>query len=91
MLEDVKAALSVTTNYFDAEITANIEAAKIDLTMGDVDIVDVTNPVTANAIKTYCGMMHQLNHGSIEKYEALRASYEMQKKNMGMKTGFTEW
>jgi hypothetical protein len=91
MLDDVKAALGITSSVFDAEITANIAAAKIDLTIGDVDIVNENDAVTAVAIKTYCKMMHELNHGSIERYGVLKDAYAAQKAQLGMKTGYTEW
>jgi hypothetical protein len=91
MLEDVKSALGITTTFFDAEITANIQSALIDLTIGDIDTVNTKDPLIVTAVKTYCGMMHNLNHGSLDKYDALKEAYEIQKKQLGMKTGYTEW
>lgn len=91
MLEDVKAALGITSNAFDAEITANIAAAKIDLMIGDIDKVDEKDAIIGVAIKTYCKMLHELNHGSIDRYEVLKDAYAAQKAQLGMKTGYTEW
>jgi len=54
-LEIVKRRLRLTSTAFDeAEITPLISAAKQDLKMSGVEIVEETDPVTLQAICLYC-------------------------------------
>ena len=94
MLEAVKLALRITTTAFDNELNQLIAAAKTDL-----GIAGVTVPVTTDsnldqiiqrAIITYC----KLNFGEldrVEMYDRLKSSYDEQKAQLSMATGFTTW
>lgn len=91
MLEKVKLALRITTNAYDSELTDLIEAAKIDLGIAGV-IVPITtdsniDAIIQRAIVTYC----KLNFGEPDEYERLKASYDEQKAQLSMATGYTEW
>ena len=91
MLEKVKLALRITTNAFDTELTDLIEAAKIDLGIAGV-VVPITTEVALDliiqrAIITYC----KLNFGEPDEYDRLKASYDEQKAQLSMATGYTEW
>ena len=93
MLTKVKLALRITTDAFDSEIEDLIEAAKIDLGIAGV-IVPVTtfeaaDIIISKAIITYC----KLNFGSIDRheYDRLKASYDEQKAQLSMATGYTTW
>lgn len=91
MLEKVKLALRITTNAFDSELSDLIEAAKIDLGIAGVTIPVLTDvPIDAiitKAIITYC----RLNFGEPDQYDRLKRSYDEQKAQLSMATGYTTW
>jgi len=91
MLEKVKLALRITTNAFDSELNDLIDAAKIDLGIAGVDIPVTTDQsvdvIVSKAIITYC----KLNFGEPDQYDRLKASYDEQKAQLSMATGYTIW
>ncbi len=91
MLEKVKLALRITTNAFDSELNDLIDAAKIDLGIAGVDIPVTTDQsvdvIVSKAIITYC----KLNFGEPDQYDRLKASYDEQKAQLSMATGYTTW
>lgn len=95
MLDKVKLALLITSNDFDSELTDLIGAAFIDLNIGDVDpdktVSTTTDPAIIRAVCCYCGYQFELLHGSIERSNAFKRSYDEQKAQMGMATGYTVW
>jgi len=95
MLDKVKLALLITSNTFDSELTDLIGAAFIDLNIGDVDpdktVSTTTDPAIIRAVCCYCGYQFELLHGSIERSNAFKKSYDEQKAQMGMATGYTVW
>lgn len=91
MLEKVKLALRITTTAFDSELNDLIDAAKIDLGIAGV-VVPVTTDTTLDAIitraiVTYC----KLHFGEPDEYDRLKASYDEQKAQLSMATGYTTW
>lgn len=91
MLEKVKLALRITTNAFDSELNDLIDAAKIDLGIAGVDVPVTTDQaadvIVNKAIITYC----KLNFGEPDQYDRLKASYDEQKAQLSMATGYTTW
>ena len=93
LLTDAKLALRVSTNAFDSEITDLIDAASIDLSVAGVVPGTVTasttsvDPLVKKAVITYVKM----NFGEPDQYERLKASYDEQKAQMSMATGYTTW
>lgn len=92
LLDDVKISLRVTTNAYDSEIKDLIDSAKKDLQIaGIMESVTVStadmNKAVVTAIKTYCKM----NFGNPQNYENLKKSYDEQKAQMSMSTGYTDW
>ena len=57
------------------------------LFLGNVDYIDQTDPLIIRAVCTYCRM----NLGNPENYDRLKASYDEQKAQLGMATGYTNW
>jgi len=86
-LAAVKMALRVSVDSYDDEILHLINAAKLDMGLAGVDNDDVTDALVLRAIVTYC----RLNFGQPDDYDRLKASYDEQKAQMGMATGYTEW
>jgi len=89
MLHKVKLALRVSYSNFDQELTDLIDSAMADLNLagirGDKAVED--NPLVRKAIVTYCKM----HFGEPEDYDRLKASYDEQKAQLWMGTGFTVW
>ncbi|MBQ1569540.1 MAG: DNA-packaging protein [Clostridiales bacterium] len=91
MLTKVKLALRITTNAFDSELEDLILAAKKDLGIAGV-IVPATSDTSLDvmiqrAIVTYC----KVNFGEPDEYDRLKASYDEQKAQLSMATGYTTW
>lgn len=89
MLDLVKMALRVSTDAFDEELKMLIQAAFLDLTTAGVDLftaADSTDLVKM-AVCTYC----KANFGDPDDADRLRKSYDMQKAQLSMKTGYTNW
>ena len=90
ILSKVKVALRIVTDDFDAEITDLINACLLDLGIAGVTENDTTNALIIRAIITYC----RANFGDangVEQYDRLKASYDEQKAQMQMATGYTDW
>ena len=87
LLDDVKVTLRVTSTTFDSEITSLINAAKLDLGIAGVELPRTLDDLCELAIKTYCKM----NFGNPENYDQLKASYDEQKAQLSMATGYTNW
>ena len=87
MLDAVKLALRVKTSAFDEQLTQLINAANKDLSIAGVPDADDSDPLIQTAIITYC----RLNFGAPDDYERLKRSYDEQKMQLGMSTGYTEW
>lgn len=86
MLEKVKLALRIKTTAFDEEIQDLIAAALADLGIAGV-IAAEDDPLITRAVITYC----KLNFGEPDNPERLQASYNEQKAQMQMATGYTNW
>lgn len=88
-IKNIKLSLRVTTDAFDDEIAWLAEAALQDLGIAGVDGPEVieTNMLVLRAITTYC----KLHFGEPDQYDRLKASYDEQKAQMSMATGYTTW
>lgn len=87
ILNSVKLSLRVTTAAFDDELTDLIEAAMLDLGVAGVDGANavITDALVKRAIITYC----RCHFGQPDDYDRLKASYDEQKAQMSMATGYT--
>lgn len=88
MLEQVKAALRITTEAFDADLNQLIDAAMGDLGIAGVYTV-ADDPLIVRAVCTYCAM----NRISIDSSQRdwLKRSYDEQKAQLQTATGYTDW
>ena len=87
MLELVKLALRITTDAFDTELNLLIAAAQTDLGIAGVTLPAELDSICQRAIVTYCKM----NFGEPDEYDRLKASYDEQKAQLSMATGYTVW
>lgn len=94
LLTKIKLALRIKTDAFDDELTdlanqciADMGFAGIDTSIIGADYL--SNPAVVMAVITFC----KFNFGKLDsnEYDRLKASYDEQKRQMSMSTGFTEW
>ena len=90
ILEKVKVALRIVTDDFDQEIIDLINACLLDLGIAGVIQSDTSNALLIRAIITYC-KVHFGDANGVEQYDRLKASYDEQKAQMQMATGYTAW
>lgn len=86
-LTAVKLALRITTTAYDSELNTLIDAALLDMGIAGVTNDDDTDALVLRAIITYC----RLHFGQPDDYDRLKASYDEQKAQLGMATGYTTW
>lgn len=95
MLEKIKAALQLTATTFDSELTDLLAAGLIDLNIagvvGDSISVTTTNAIAQRALISYVVYHFELLHGSPERAEKMKLSYDEQKSQLSMATGYTDW
>lgn len=87
LIDKVKMALRITTDAFDDELNDLIQAAIIDLDIAGVDSQEGITPIISRAIITYC----KCHFGQPDDYDRLKSSYDEQKAQLSMATGYTTW
>jgi hypothetical protein len=87
LLAKVKTALRIVTEDFDDELTDLISAALLDMNLAGVSETELTDPLIIRAVITYC----KVNFGEPDQYDRLKKSYDEQKAQLGMATGYTTW
>lgn len=87
LLDAAKLAMRITVDTYDDEIAGLIQSAKLDLGLAGVDYVSESDQLIRTAIITYC----RLHFGSPADYERLKASYDEQKAQLRMATGYTNF
>lgn len=90
ILAKVKLALRITTNDFDTEIADLISACLLDLGIAGVSETGTTDPLIIRAVCTYC-KYHFGDANGVEQMDRLKASYDEQKAQLSMATGYTDW
>lgn len=89
MLDKAKIALAVNTNAYDSEISSLIDAAKLDLGIAGVSLPVSLDALCERAIITYCKF--QFSALTDGEYAHTKASYDEQKAQLSMATGYTDW
>lgn len=93
ILNKVKLALRIVTDAFDSEIQDLIKACLLDLKIAGVNeytIDSVTDALIIRAVCTYC-KYHFGDANGVEESDRLKASYDEQKAQLQMATGYTNW
>ena len=86
LIDNCKTALRIVTTAYDAEITSYIDAAKKDLGIAGVETTTL-DALTEKAVLTYVRM----SFGAPSNYDQLKASYDEQKAQLMIATGYTDW
>lgn len=87
LIDDVKTALRITTDAYDDELTMYIKAAKLDLGIAGITLPDTLDDICNVAIITYV----KTKFGEPDDLDRLKASYDEQKAQLSMATGYTVW
>lgn len=85
-LNRVKLALRISEDEFDSEITDLMSACLQDLGIAGVEPV-LTDPIVRLAVTTYVKM----HFGEPDEYDRLKKSYDEQKAQLSMSSGYTSW
>lgn len=95
MLARIKLALMLSTNDFDTELVGLIKAAVADLGIAGVEgltvSTDSTDEIVIRAVITYVCYQFELVYGDQNRAKNLKASYDEQKAQLSMSTGYTVW
>lgn len=86
-LSSVKEAIRLMTDAFDNQLIGLMAAALADLGIAGVngEAVVISDPLVLQAVITYV----QLHFGEPTDYDRLKASYDEQKAQLSMATGYT--
>lgn len=89
ILEKTKLNLRIADDNtaFDEEIQDIIDAALCDLGIAGVSNTDDSDALVLRAVLTYVKM----HFGECDDYERLKQSYDEQKSQMSMSSGYTNW
>lgn len=87
MLDDVKTALRLTTTVYNNELNDLIAAGLADLGIAGVTEASTDDTLVKKAVITYC----KVHFGSPSDFDRLKASYDEQKAQLQMATGYTDW
>lgn len=87
LIDDVKVALRITSQNFDSELTMLIDSAKTDLGIAGVVLPETLDAICNVAIITYC----KIHFGNPDNADKLKASYDEQKAQLSMASGYTNW
>lgn len=83
MLDKVKLALRLTTDAFDSELNDLVSVALADLRIAGVDAA-IEDPLVSRAVITFC----RVHFGTPDDYDRVKASYDEQKAQLQMATGY---
>lgn len=88
-MDRIKTALRTTTTdeALEQEITDLVNAFILDAGIAGVSNQDLDDPLVWMAAITFV----RLKFGSPDEYDRLKRSYDEQKAQMSMATGYTEW
>lgn len=85
--QSAKLALRITTDAFDDQVSDLLEAALLDLGVAGVVVPDTIDAIVKQAAITYV----RLHFGHPDDYDRLKASYDEQKAQLSMCSGYTDW
>jgi hypothetical protein len=89
IVKRVKDALRIVDDEFNEEVEGLIDAGLADLGIAGVngEHAMISDPLVYHAVVTYCKM----HFGEPDKYEQYKKSYDEQKAQLQMASGYTVW
>ena len=86
-IAQAKKARRISTDAFDDEVERLLNAGLQDLGVAGVTVPEELDDLVSQAAITY----FMANFGEPEDYDRLKASYDEQKAQMSMRSGYTDW
>lgn len=80
LIDDIRLYIRMKNTVYNGEITDLIAAAEADLSVGGVEVVEETDPLTKQAIKLYC----KANFGYDENADKFERAYQSLKISMAL-------
>lgn len=87
LINKAKLARRITTTAFDTQVEDLLNAAFLDLGIAGVVLPAELDAICEQAALTY----FMANFGEPENYERLKKSYDEQKAQLSMASGYTDW
>lgn len=87
LVEQAMTAARISTYAFDEQIKLLLNAAMLDLGVAGVEVPEKYDALVSQAAITYFLM----NFGQPDEYDRLKKSYDEQKAQLSMATGYTDW
>lgn len=87
LIAQAKKARRISTDAFDDEVERLLNAGLQDLGVAGVTVPEELDNLVSQAAITY----FMANFGEPEDYDRLKASYDEQKAQMSMRSGYTDW
>lgn len=87
LIAQAKKARRISTDTFDDEVERLLNAGLQDLGVAGVTVPEKLDDLVSQAAITY----FMANFGEPEDYDRLKASYDEQKAQMSMRSGYTDW
>ena len=87
LIYEAKKAKRIRTDDFDSEVERLLKAALLDLGVAGVSVPAELDALVSQAAITY----FLANFGEPEDYASLKASYDEQKAQLSMTSGYTDW
>lgn len=87
LINSAKLAARITTTAFDSQVGDLLDAAFLDMGIAGVEVPDELDALVKQAAITYF-LMH---FGEPDQYDRLKKSYDEQKAQLSMATGYTNW
>ena len=87
LLNAAKLSARIKTNAYDTQIGALLDAAFLDMGIAGVQTPATLDKLIETAAITY----FQMHFGEPDNYDRLKASYDEQKGQLTIATGYTNW
>ena len=87
LINKAKMARRIQTEAFDTQVSDLLNAAFLDLGIAGVELPATLDALCEQAAITY----FMANFGEPDNYDRLKASYDEQKAQLSMATGYTDW
>lgn len=87
LINSAKLAARITTTAFDSQVGDLLDAAFLDMGIAGVEVPDEFDALVKQAAITYFLM----RFGEPDQYDRLKKSYDEQKAQLSMATGYTNW
>ena len=87
LINKCKLSQRIVTTAFDSEIGGLLDAAMLDMGVAGVEVPSVLDSLVETAAFTFV----KCHFGQPDDYDRLKKSYDEQKAQLSMCTGYTNW